>query len=163
MGAACYLLFAFGAPDQVTWMLFFSIALHGICYDFFFVTGFMYADKVAPSEIRGQVQSLLVFITQGVGMYFGYKVAFGKFGGVSKYEDLDKAITAAQSAGDLSFGQKMAKMFSVNMPEGVDSTLISEAMMQWKELWILPAIMAAVITVVFFLGFWDKTQVAEDD
>ncbi len=158
-----YLLFAFGAPDQVAWMLFFSIALHGICYDFFFVTGFMYADKVAPSSIRSQVQSLLVFITQGVGMYFGYKVAFGKFGGVSKYGDLDQAITTARSAGDLSFGQQLAKMFSVNMPEGLDPNLISETMNQWKEFWILPAIMAAVITLVFFLGFWDKTQVAEDE
>lgn len=158
-----YLLFAFGAPDQVAWMLFLGIALHGICYDFFFVTGFMYADKVASSSIRGQVQSLLVFITQGVGMYFGYKVAFAKFGAVSKYGDLDKAITAAQTAGDLSFAQKMGKMFSVKMPDGVDPTLLTETMSQWKSFWILPAIMAAVIAVVFFLGFWDKTQVTEEE
>lgn len=158
-----YLLFAFGAPDQVAWMMFFGIALHGICYDFFFVTGFMYADKVAPKAIRGQVQSLLVFITQGVGMFFGYKVAFGKFGQVNNYETLDKAIKASRSTEDLTFLQKMGKMFSVNMPDSVDAELISSTMMQWKELWILPAIMAGVIAVVFFLAFWDKTQVHEDE
>ncbi len=158
-----YLLFAFGAPDQVAWMMFFGIALHGICYDFFFVTGFMYADKVAPKAIRGQVQSLLVFITQGVGMFFGYKVAFGKFGQVSNYETLDQAIKASRSVEDLTFLQKMSKMFSVNMPDSVDAELISSTMMQWKTFWILPAIMAGVIAVVFFVAFWDKTQVHEDE
>lgn len=72
-----YLLFAFGAPDQVTWMLLAGVLLHGICYDFFFVTGFMYTDNKAPKEIRGQAQSLLVFLTQGVGLFFGFRFAFG--------------------------------------------------------------------------------------
>ena len=67
-----YFLFAFGAPDQVVWMIFLGVALHGICYDFFFVTGFMYTDKVADAKIRSQAQSLLVFFTQGIGMYIGY-------------------------------------------------------------------------------------------
>ena len=49
-----YALFAFGAEDQVVWMLFLSIVLHGICYDFFFVTGFMYTDHVAGKDVRGQ-------------------------------------------------------------------------------------------------------------
>lgn len=158
-----YLLFAFGAPDQVAWMLFLGIALHGICYDFFFVTGFMYADKVASRSIRSQVQSLLVFVTQGVGMYFGYKVAFAKFDLVGKYGDLDQAISAARATGDLSFAQKMGKMFSVNMPDSIDPGLISETMDQWKDFWILPAILAGVIALVFFLGFWDKIQVTEDE
>ena len=70
-----YLLFAFGAPEQVEWMVLLAILLHGVCYDFFFVTGFMYTDQKAPAEVRGQAQGLLVFFTQGVGMYFGYKVA----------------------------------------------------------------------------------------
>ena len=74
---ARYALFAMGAPDQITWMLILGVALHGICYDFFFVTGFMYTDKKAPANVRGQAQSLLVFLTQGVGMFFGFRMAFG--------------------------------------------------------------------------------------
>lgn len=158
-----YLLFAFGAPDQVVWMLFAGVALHGICYDFFFVTGFMYTDKVAPKEVRSQAQSLLVFVTQGLGMLIGYKVAFTKFGGVSKYGDLDTAIKEARGGQELSFGQKLADMFSVKLPEGLDPALVTEAMAQWKTFWIFPAIMAAAITVIFFLAFWDKVQITDDE
>jgi nucleoside transporter len=158
-----YLLFAFGAPDQVAWMLFLGIALHGICYDFFFVTGFMYTDRVAPKEIRSQAQSLLVFVTQGVGMYFGYQVAFAKFGGVSQYGPLDAAIQSARGEGTMTFAQSLGKMFSVKMPEGIDAGLISSAMEQWKAFWILPAIMAAAIALVFFAAFWDKTKVGDGD
>ena len=74
-----YVLFAIGAPEQIHWMIFLGVALHGICYDFFFVTGFMYTDKVAPETIRSQAQSMLVFFTQGIGMYVGYGVCFGIF------------------------------------------------------------------------------------
>jgi nucleoside transporter len=159
-----YLLFAFGAPDQVAWMLFLGIALHGICYDFFFVTGFMYTDRIAAKEIRSQAQSMLVFVTQGVGMYFGYQVAFGKFGEVTKYADLDAALKTARGPEEtLTFAQSLGKMFSVKMPESIDAGLISEAMSQWKLFWIFPAVMAAAIAVVFLLAFWDKTRVGDED
>jgi len=171
---ARYLLFAFGAPDQVAWMLFIGIALHGICYDFFFVTGFMYTDHVAPKKVRSQAQSLLVFVTQGLGMYIGYGVAFGltifgkkvvdgRFDQVTGYQALDSAIQAAggkQQA--LSTMERMGKMFSVQMPDSVDPTLVSTAMEQWKTYWIFPAIMASVIAVIFFLTFWDRTEVTDD-
>ena len=158
-----YLLFAFGAPDQVAWMLFAAIALHGICYDFFFVTGFMYTDRIAPKEIRGQAQSLLVFLTQGVGMYFGYKVAFAKNAVVTGYAPLNDAMTLARGDEKVSFGDQLARMFSVKMPEDLDAGLISTAMGQWKEFWIFPAIMAGVIAVVFFAAFWDKTKVMDGE
>ena len=160
---ARYLLFAFGAPDQVAWMLFLGIALHGICYDFFFVTGFMYTDRLADARVRSQAQSMLVFVTQGLGMMFGYKVAFTKFGDVSKYGDLDRAISGARTASELSFGEKLVEMFSVDMPEAIDAGLISETMAQWKSFWTFPAIMAGAIAVIFFLSFWDKIQVGGGD
>ena len=82
-----YALFSFGAPEQVTWMILLGVILHGVCYDFFFVTGFMYTDSKAPKEIRGQAQSMLVFFTQGVGMFFGFKIAGEKFGAtVTNYD-----------------------------------------------------------------------------
>lgn len=152
-----YLLFSFAAPAQLTWMLFIAIALHGICYDFFFVTGFIYTDKTAAKEIRSQAQSLLVFLTQGVGMYFGYKVAFGKFAAVAAHADLAKAIEAARPAADLTFGQKLAQMFSIHLP-AVPADLLAQAMGQWKTFWMLPALMAGGIAVLFAVAFFDRSN-----
>jgi nucleoside transporter len=70
-----YALFAMGAPELVNWMILGGIALHGICYDFFFVTGQIYVDKKANAEIRGQAQGLIVFVTYGVGMLVGAQIA----------------------------------------------------------------------------------------
>ncbi|MEM1411285.1 MAG: nucleoside permease [Pseudomonadota bacterium] len=70
-----YLLFAWGAPDAVFWMVFVGIALHGICYDFFFVTGQIYVDKKSTPEVRGQAQGFLVLVTYGVGMFIGAQIA----------------------------------------------------------------------------------------
>lgn len=70
-----YALFALGAPDAVTWMIITGIALHGICYDFFFVTGQIYVDKKSTANIRGQAQGLIVLITYGVGMLIGAQIA----------------------------------------------------------------------------------------
>jgi nucleoside transporter len=70
-----YVLFALAAPDAVFWMIAAGILLHGICYDFFFVTGQIYVDKKATPAIRGQAQGFLVFVTYGVGMLIGAQVA----------------------------------------------------------------------------------------
>jgi nucleoside transporter len=152
-----YLLFAYGAPAQEVWMVLLAVALHGVCYDFFFVTGFMYTDKKAPVEIRSQAQSLLVFFTQGVGMYFGYMLAFGRFAStVTKYDELTNAIKAASPPQDLSFAQSLGRMFSVNLPTGIDPKLVADTMQQWKALWLVPAGMAAVILVLFAILFHDR-------
>lgn len=70
-----YALFAVGAPESVTWMIIIGIALHGICYDFFFVTGQIYVDKKSSPAIRGQAQGFLVLVTYGLGMLIGAQVA----------------------------------------------------------------------------------------
>ena len=158
---ARYALFAVGADNQVVWMMFAAIALHGICYDFFFVTGFMYTDKVAGKDVRGQAQGMLVFFTQGVGMYFGYKIAFTQLGNVTKSGDLTAAIEKTRS-GQLSFTDALKNMFSIETP-AVDGQLLSETMAQWREFWWLPTIMAGVIAVIFFLFFWDKVDIGSND
>lgn len=163
---ARYALYALAAPDQVVWMIYLAIALHGVCYDFFFVTGFMYTDKVASKDIRGQAQSMLVFFTQGVGMYFGYQIAFSKFGGtVEKYGELTEAVGAVVPKEDKSFFETMMSMFNVYDVEalGVDKALLSETMGQWQSFWWLPTIMAGVITVIFFALFWDKMSNYDED
>ena len=66
-----YLLFAFGGSESLVWMLYLGIILHGICYDFFFVTGQIYVDKKADKSIRSAAQGLLTFATYGVGMFIG--------------------------------------------------------------------------------------------
>ncbi len=84
VGMACwvlrYALFALAAPDAVKWMIFTGVLLHGICYDFFFVTGQIYTDKKAPSAMRGQAQGFLVVLTQGVGMLLGATINAKFFG-----------------------------------------------------------------------------------
>jgi len=158
-----YVLFAMGAPDQVVWMLFAGIALHGICYDFFFVTGFIYADRAAPKAIRGQVQSMLVFFTQGVGMFIGFKVAAAKLSPVVEYSgELGGEIAAARGEQSLTFAQQLANMFSVNMPDAVDQELLTKTAELWKAYWLLPAGMAGAIAVLFFFAFRDKTVSEEE-
>ncbi len=56
-------------------MIAFGIILHGICYDFFFVTGQIYIDKLATPGIRSQAQGLLVFATYGIGMLIGAQLS----------------------------------------------------------------------------------------
>lgn len=76
-----YALFALGAPDAVSWMILAGIALHGICYDFFFVAGQIYVDLKSNDKIRGQAQGLIVLITYGVGMLIGAQLA-GRIHGI---------------------------------------------------------------------------------
>ncbi|MCY4182547.1 MAG: MFS transporter [Gammaproteobacteria bacterium] len=70
-----YALFALGAPDAVFWTVAAGILLHGICYDFFFVTGQIYVDKKSTPAVRGQAQGFLVLVTYGLGMFIGAQVA----------------------------------------------------------------------------------------
>ncbi len=69
-----YVLFAFGASQDLVSLVMLGILLHGICYDFFFVTGMVYVDKSTSKDIRGQAQGMLVFFTQGLGLFIGAMV-----------------------------------------------------------------------------------------
>jgi len=66
-----YLCFGFGNVDSLVWMLYLGIVMHGICYDFFFVTGQVYVDMKAPQALRSAAQGLIVFLTYGIGMFVG--------------------------------------------------------------------------------------------
>jgi nucleoside transporter len=79
-----YALFAMGAPEMVNWMILTGVALHGICYDFFFVTGQIYVDTKAKVEIRAQAQGLIVFVTYGIGMLVGAQTAGAVYNGILK-------------------------------------------------------------------------------
>ncbi len=70
-----YLFFAFGDTDSGTWMLLAGIILHGICYDFFFVSGQIYTDAHAGKKYKSAAQGLITLATYGIGMGFGFWVA----------------------------------------------------------------------------------------
>ena len=117
-----YVMFAFGNVDANLWMLYAGIILHGVCYDFFFVTGQIYVDQRAPAAIRGAAQGFLAFVTLGAGLFVGALVS-GKI--VDKY-------TLAGGGHD------------------------------WNSIWMVPAVMAAVVFVVFAIFFHERARAAGD-
>lgn len=70
-----YLLFAFGDAGEHTYMLIVGILLHGICYDFFFVSGQIYTDFKAGEKVKSAAQGLITLATYGVGMLIGFWIA----------------------------------------------------------------------------------------
>ncbi len=66
-----YVMFAFGNNDSLVFMLYVGIILHGVCFDFFFVTGQIYVDKFAPAHLRSSAQGFVHVATYGVGMVIG--------------------------------------------------------------------------------------------
>ena len=73
--AVRYALFAYGNADELTWMLILGIALHGICYDFFFVAGQIYTNSKAGEKYKSSAQGLITLATYGVGMLIGFEIA----------------------------------------------------------------------------------------
>ena len=112
-----YGLFAAADDGNIKWMVMLGIMLHGICYDFFFVTGFIYTDKKCSPEIRGQAQGFLVLVTQGLGLGIGAQVV-GR-------------LVARHTTGE---------------PPVTD----------WGSFWVIPAVMAAVVMLLFAFLFNDR-------
>ncbi|MFL5739541.1 MAG: nucleoside permease [Flavisolibacter sp.] len=70
-----YALFAYGNANELSWMLIIGIALHGVCYDFFFVSGQIYTNSKAGILYKSAAQGLITLATYGIGMLIGFKVA----------------------------------------------------------------------------------------
>lgn len=70
-----FVFFGYGDAHTSEWMLYAAIILHGVCYDFFFVTGQIYTDNKAGEKIKSQAQGLITLATYGVGMAIGSKLS----------------------------------------------------------------------------------------
>ncbi len=70
-----YVFFAYGDSNEMTFVLLIGIALHGICYDFFFVSGQIYTDSKAGAKTKNAAQGLITLATYGIGMLIGFWVA----------------------------------------------------------------------------------------
>ncbi|MEM1324989.1 MAG: nucleoside permease [Bacteroidota bacterium] len=114
-----YLFFAFGNGEELIFMFYIGILLHGLCYDFFFVTGQIYVDKAAPEAVRSSAQGLITLVTYGIGMYIG-------------------SIVAGQ----------VVDYYTVNDVEA------------WMNIWLFPAILAAIVLGIFLVLFNEKKQLA---
>ncbi|HEY1114847.1 MAG TPA: nucleoside permease [Chitinophagaceae bacterium] len=118
-----YVCFAYGDTGGGLWLLYTGIILHGVCYDFFFVTGQIYTDQRAGDRIRSSAQGMITLATYGVGMFVGFWVA----GMVA-----EKYATA----------------------DGHN----------WQSVWLVPAVIAAVVLLLFALMFREpktKRQITE--
>lgn len=167
-----YVLFAIGAPNETVWMILLGVIVHGICYDFFFVTGQIYTDKVAPQKLRAQAQGMLVLFTLGLGMFIGAQaagkieaqhtppesIAFGE-----KVESLSKQIGEVQAQIDAGTGDSTAleTQLTTLTEEKNEARHAQLAAMEWKPLWMKPAIFAGVILMLFVVFFRDKETEAQ--
>ncbi len=75
--AVRYVLLAFGDPGPGVWMFYLAIILHGVCFDFFFVTGQLYTDQEAPPHLRSTAQGFITLVTYGLGMLIGSLLSGG--------------------------------------------------------------------------------------
>ena len=114
-----YAFFAYGNANELTFMLIMGIALHGICYDFFFVSGQIYTNSKAGEKYKSAAQGLITLATYGVGMLIGFWVA--------------GMVT--------------------------DAYKISATENDWQSIWLIPAGIAAVVTILFVVFFRDKEDI----
>lgn len=83
-----FICFGYGDADRYLWMLFAGIILHGVCFDFFFVTGQIYTNSKAGDSIKSSAQGMITMATYGIGMWIGTKLS----GYVAKYYTTDQNL-----------------------------------------------------------------------
>jgi nucleoside transporter len=125
-----YLLFAYGNNAALVWMLYGGIVLHGICYDFFFVTGQIYVDQKAPADVRAAAQGFITFVTYGVGMLIGSWLS-GKI--VDRYASIVSGVSGVS---------------------GIGGAVTHD----WNRIWLVPAGGALAVLILFALFFRSDEQ-----
>lgn len=161
--------FSDSPQDHVLWMAVGGVLLHGICYDFFFVTGQIYVDKRAPLAIRGQAQGFLVLMTLGLGLLIGAQVA----GWLVDQNTPPEARLLQDEAKELGEQIGTLKEQAEDIPEDstspADQDLLAQitgmeelqkargheanTLIAWDRVWLWPTGMAAVILAAFCVLF----------
>lgn len=119
-----YLLFAYGNVGSNIWMLYGGILLHGICYDFFFVTGQIYTDAKAAGAVKNAAQGLITLATYGIGMFIGSYI-------------------------------------SGFITESYSLMIDGKTTYQWQQIWLIPALIAALVLLTFAVLFKEKIKTTD--
>jgi nucleoside transporter len=125
--AVRYALFAFGDNGTLVWMLYAGIFVHGVCYDFFFVTGQIYVDQRAPVNLRAAAQGFIAFVTLGFGMLIGSYLSgtvvdyFATSGGTSHMWDRIWLVPAAGAAAVLLLFALCFRSATISKPLAADA------------------------------------------
>lgn len=145
-GIACwslrYWLFAQYPSSGAALLL--AVLLHGACYDFFFVTGTLYADRKAPEGYRNTAQSVVTWVTLGLGMAVGQLLLAPWLAGLYVARQAEPVSCLQQWINDL---------LSIRQPE--------PSLVFAREFWLYPSLFALGLLVAFVLLFRDKTRLSD--